>query len=107
MSIAMMMNGDQNMAEKYKAFSQIMQIRKLNLFSEEDLDPKSANFMAGIKPPTAATPGAEGDQKPPPTNNITSSPAFGDIRLSAEQEDEILLEVADYLISENYAQFGQ
>lgn len=40
-------------------------------------------------------------------NNVDSAPAYGLTRLSPQEQDDLLVELAAYLLKENYSTFAQ
>jgi len=115
LSIAYAMDGDTFMAEKYKAISNLMQLRSLERVGEvgtsrETLVPKASALMCNVKaaPPTSQTPALdESQEKPGPTNEVESAPGYGNVRLSPEEQDEVLIGLAEYLLDENMAEFAK
>jgi len=41
-----------------------------------------------------------------PSNNVESANAFSKIRLSATEEDEVLIDLAQFLLKENLSEFA-
>lgn len=116
LSIAYQMDGDSFMADKYKAISNLMQLRSLNRVpdsgtSKTNLVPKSSELAtANIKVLTtnASQPGMEPSQNADePTNEVESAKAFQNIRLTDVEQDEVLISLAQYLIGENMSEFAE
>ena len=85
LSIAYQMDGDSFMAEKYKAISNLMQLRSLDRVpsvgtSKINLVPKSSKLAIDnikILHPNSSTPAMDSAQSPhEPTNDVESIPAF-------------------------------
>ena len=117
LSIAYQMDGDSFMADKYKAISNLMQMRSLARVPEagssrESLVPKSsdlANANIKVLSPNASTPGIDPTlpQDQEPTNEVTSANAYQNIRLTDVEQDEVLIDLAQYLLSENMSEFAE
>ena len=116
LSIAYGMDGDTFMAEKYKAISNLMQLRSLDRVndvgtSKDTLIPKSSVLQAAhaIKsPPPSLTPALdESQEKPGPTNEVDSAPGYNNVRLNPEEQDEVLISLGEYLLDENLAEFAK
>lgn len=117
LSIAYQMDGDSFMADKYKAISNLMQLRSLGRVpaagsSRESLVPKSSQLAtANIKvlSANASTPGMDPSQeeRKEVTNDVESAPAFLNIRLTDVEVDEVLVDLAQYLLSENMSEFAE
>lgn len=96
LSIAYQMDGDSFMSEKYKAISNLMQLRSLDRVpatgTAKDLSvPKSSQLATeNMKPlaPTSSTPAMDAsDSANEPSNLVESAHAYSNIRLSAIEED--------------------
>jgi len=131
LSIAYQMNGDTFMADKYKAISNLEQLRQLGRLpsageSKGELEPKSSVLWSLIKPPqpTQSPPVTGKDAKShkaddhqnethdsgfaePLTNQVESVSAYKEIRLTEEEQDAALLNLAEYLLDERLAEFAQ
>ena len=44
---------------------------------------------------------------PGPTNEVESAPGYCNTRLSSEEQDEVLIGLAEYLLDENMAEFAK
>ena len=104
------------MAEKYKAISNLMQLRSLERLpsvgtSKVNLIPKSSKLaMENIKVLNAnsSTPAMDPTQSHrEPTNDVESANAFSNIRLTDQEQDEVLISLAQYLLSENMSEFAE
>lgn len=40
------------------------------------------------------------------SNNVESARAYSDVRLSEKEKDELLIDLAEYLLKENFSQFA-
>ena len=117
LSIAYQMDGDSFMADKYKAISNLMQMRSLSRVpeagsSKESLVPKSsdlANANIKVLSPNASTPAMDPTQQQDqePTNEVQSANAYQNIRLTDVEQDEVLIDLAQYLLSENMSEFAE
>ena len=118
LSIAYQMDGDSFMSEKYKAISNLMQLRQLNRVPvagtcKENSVPGSADLAtANIKvlSPNSSTPAMDPSQEEAskePSNVVESANAFKNVRLTDTEQDEVLIDLARYLISENLSEFAE
>jgi hypothetical protein len=48
----------------------------------------------------------ESKEKTAPTNEVESAPAFLNIRLTDEEQDEVLLDLGKFLLDKNLAEFA-
>jgi len=115
LSIAYQMDGDSFMADKYKAISNLMQLRSLDRVpiagtSKENLVPRSSKLATEnikVMNPNSSTPGMDATQTiEDHSNEVESAHAFSNIRLSDQEQDEVLIDLAQYLISENMSEFA-
>ena len=116
LSIAYQMDGDSFMADKYRAISNLMQLRSLSRVpeagsSKETLIPKSselANANIKVLSPQSSSPAMDPTQaEPAPSNEVESAKAFANIRLTDVEQDEVLVDLAQYLLSENMSEFAE
>ena len=49
----------------------------------------------------------ESKEKAAPTNEVESAPAFQNIRLTDEEQDEVLLDLGKFLLDKNLAEFAE
>lgn len=115
LSIAYQMDGDSFMSDKYKAISNLMQLRQLDRVpaagtAKESLVPKSSALATeNMRPlaPTSSTPAMDASEKDnEPSNLVESANAFSNIRLSGTEEDEVLIDLAQFLLKENLSEFA-
>ena len=114
------------MSDKYRAISNLMQLRQLERVPTTDNRkdtwcPKSselttfvintrasqssmANFNAAA---ASAADQEESKERFAPTNEVESAPAFKNIRLSDEEQDSVLLDLGKYLLEKNLAEFAE
>lgn len=116
LSIAYQMDNDSFMSDKYKAISNLMQLRQLGRVpavgsSKGGAKPKSSDLaVSNIKTlsPNSSTPAMDPSQdKDEASNVVESAHAFSNIRLTDNEQDEVLIELAKYLISENMSEFAE
>ena len=128
------MNGDSLIAEKYKAVSQIAQMRKTGAITDAGKSlsknvPSASKLIIHFRPAHlnsavatttnqanpaggASQPGNQSSMtefqkdSEPPSNQIESVPAYRDVRLSSSEQDETLLHLAEYLLKQNLTQFA-
>ena len=97
------MDGDSFMADKYKAISNLMQLRSLSRVpeagtSKDNLVPKSsdlANANIKVLQANASSPAMDPSQtQDEPSNDVESAKAFQNIRLTDVEQDEVLIDLA-------------
>jgi hypothetical protein len=110
------MDGDKLMAEKYAAISAIAMLRSQGkitaLGANKNLQaPKSAELVMQIKHIQAlasqANLGLNSDASQPVitenNNNVESAKAYAGVRLTEREKDELLIDLAEYLLKENFS----
>lgn len=116
LSIAYQMDGDSFTSEKYKAISNLMQLRQLNRVppagcSKEKLVPKSSALATAnmkVLNLNASTPAMDPTQSiDDPSNIVESAHAYNNVRLSDKEQDEVLIELAEFLLKENLSNFAE
>lgn len=116
LSIAYQMDGDTFMSEKYKAISNLMQLRLLNRVppvgcTRSKIVPKSSSLATANMKTLAvnsSTPAMDPSQSIEEASNLVeSAPAYGNVRLSDREEDEVLIELAQFLLKENLSEFAE
>jgi hypothetical protein len=119
LSIAYKMDGDKLMAEKYAAISNIAMLRSSGkitaLGANKNLQaPKSSDLIMHLKQLQALASQANlnlaSDASQPllaeTTNAVESARAYADVRLTEGEKDELLIDLAEYLLKENFSQFA-
>ena len=116
LSIAYQMDGDSFMSEKYKAISNLMQLRQLDRVpvagaSKEQSIPQPSKLATDnikVLSPNSSTPAMDPSQEPTDvTNVVESAHAYKNVRLTDTEQDEVLIDLAKYLISENLSEFAE
>ena len=117
LSIAYQMNGDSVMGEKYRATGNLMKMRELARVpnateAKTEGNPKASQLIQQMKAfaPTQSQMTVEGGSESNEhqvTNEVDSIPGFKNVRLSPEEQDEVLISLAQFLLDNYLSEFAE
>ena len=105
------------MGEKYRATGNLMKMRELNRVpnateAKIEGNPKASQLIQQLKAfaPTQSQMTVENgseSNEPQVTNEVESIPGFKNVRLSPEEQDEVLISLAQFLLDNYLSEFAE